>query len=183
MESGKEAFGKWGIKKTSVEELTRMAGISKGAFYKFFQSKEDLYFNIIRNFENKVHSSILSLLSEPSEDDQLLFMKVLKQIFQQIDQEPFIQNLLAKEEMNYLWQRFSEEQLTESMEADLDFSSQLVSIWQKKGKLKIEDPAVITGLFRGIFFMFLHKEEIGVNVFYQVMDLLIEASVSRVIDK
>lgn len=36
-------WGKYGIKKTSVDELVRMAGISKGAFYLFYPSKELLF--------------------------------------------------------------------------------------------------------------------------------------------
>lgn len=33
-----------GTRKTSVEELTEAVGISKGLFYKFFDSKELLFF-------------------------------------------------------------------------------------------------------------------------------------------
>jgi AcrR family transcriptional regulator len=41
-----ELFGKRGFEKTSVESITRKAGVAKGTFYNFFDKKEDvlLYF-------------------------------------------------------------------------------------------------------------------------------------------
>ena len=35
-----------GMRKTSVEQLTEAAGVSKGSFYKFFDSKELLFFAV-----------------------------------------------------------------------------------------------------------------------------------------
>ncbi|MFQ9825053.1 MAG: TetR/AcrR family transcriptional regulator [Oscillospiraceae bacterium] len=33
-----------GMKKTSVDQLTKAVGIAKGSFYKFYESKEMLFF-------------------------------------------------------------------------------------------------------------------------------------------
>ena len=33
-----------GMRKTSVEQLTQAVGISKGSFYRFYESKERLFF-------------------------------------------------------------------------------------------------------------------------------------------
>jgi len=44
---GKELFERYGLKKTSVEELTRAVGIGQGSFYIFFDSKEELFFEIL----------------------------------------------------------------------------------------------------------------------------------------
>ena len=64
LRSGKEAFGLFGIRKTSVEDLAKESGISKGAFYQFFPSKEDLYFAVIRDYETEQHQQMFSILSE-----------------------------------------------------------------------------------------------------------------------
>ena len=39
-----------GMKKTSVEQLTKAVGIAKGSFYKFYESKEMLFFAVLRTF-------------------------------------------------------------------------------------------------------------------------------------
>ena len=39
-----------GMKKTSVDQLTKAVGIAKGSFYKFYESKEMLFFAVWRIF-------------------------------------------------------------------------------------------------------------------------------------
>ena len=48
---GRELFSKYGLKKTSITELTNSAGIAQGTFYNFFESKEELYFEILEQEE------------------------------------------------------------------------------------------------------------------------------------
>ena len=38
-----------GMKKTSVDQLTKAVGIAKGSFYKFYESKEMLFFAVLEN--------------------------------------------------------------------------------------------------------------------------------------
>ena len=40
-EKGRALFEAHGLRKTSVDEIVRAVGISKGAFYLFYKSKED----------------------------------------------------------------------------------------------------------------------------------------------
>ncbi|MBN2550474.1 MAG: helix-turn-helix transcriptional regulator, partial [Anaerolineales bacterium] len=40
LEQGQRLFSAHGLKKTNIDELAAAAGISKGAFYLFFASKE-----------------------------------------------------------------------------------------------------------------------------------------------
>ncbi|MGB9202198.1 TetR/AcrR family transcriptional regulator, partial [Methanobacterium sp.] len=49
---GKILFSKYGLKKTSITELTNIAGIAQGTFYNFFESKEELYFEILEQEES-----------------------------------------------------------------------------------------------------------------------------------
>jgi len=183
IKSGRESFGRYGIKKTSVEDLARNAGISKGAFYQFFPSKEDLYFAVIRHYETGQHQAMYELITTESDNDRELLKTIMKGILKQVETDPFIRRLLAKEEFEYLWQKFTPGQLEDAMEADVDFATQLVEVWRKKGKLKVDNPQLISGVFRAIFFLFLHKEDIGEETFPDVVDLLLDASISRLIEK
>ena len=42
-EACKQSRTQYGYKKTSVDDLCKLVGISKGAFYLFFESKEALF--------------------------------------------------------------------------------------------------------------------------------------------
>jgi AcrR family transcriptional regulator len=47
LEQGRELFATYGLRKTAIEDLTKAVGISKGAFYLFFESKEQLFFELL----------------------------------------------------------------------------------------------------------------------------------------
>lgn len=183
METGREAFGRYGIKKTSVEDLAKKSGISKGAFYQFFSSKEDLYFAIIRHYETDQHEKMYDLLSENSDNARKQLKSVISSIMEQVDSDPFIRRLLSGDEFDYLWQKFTPEQLQIAMDADVDFASKLVDTWKEKGKLKVDDPKLVTGVFRALFFLYLHKKDIGEDVFPSVVDLLLQSSIEKLIEE
>ena len=44
-----------GMKKTSVEQLTKSVGIAKGSFYKFYESKEMLFFAVLEGIHAELY--------------------------------------------------------------------------------------------------------------------------------
>ena len=44
-----------GMKKTSVDQLTKAVGIAKGSFYKFYESKEMLFFAVLENIHTELY--------------------------------------------------------------------------------------------------------------------------------
>jgi Transcriptional regulator len=70
IDRGKECFARYGIKKTSIEDLTRDLGIAKSSFYSFFNSKEDLFLQIYTEErealkDNLLENSFLKYRKEP----------------------------------------------------------------------------------------------------------------------
>ena len=53
-----------GMRKTSVEQLTNAAGISKGSFYKFFDSKELLFFAVLEDIHTECFAAAQKSLQE-----------------------------------------------------------------------------------------------------------------------
>ena len=58
----------YGVRKTTVDELVKRAGIPKGTFYLFYESKEALFFDLIRTFADEVENEYLSMLQEIDEN-------------------------------------------------------------------------------------------------------------------
>lgn len=58
----KESWTKHGYKKTSVDDLCKMVGISKGAFYLFFQSKEALFCEVLCSVQEEINDMIYEIL-------------------------------------------------------------------------------------------------------------------------
>lgn len=53
-----------GMKKTSVDQLTKAVGIAKGSFYKFYESKEMLFFAVLENIHSELYGVADHALSE-----------------------------------------------------------------------------------------------------------------------
>lgn len=53
-----------GMRKTSVEQLTEAAGIAKGSFYKFFPTKEMLFFAVLENIHTETYAAAETALQE-----------------------------------------------------------------------------------------------------------------------
>ena len=88
-------FAKFGIKKTGVGDLTRAAGISQGSFYVFFDSKEELYFDILESEETKIAETLKSLLSA-KEITKKGLRDFLGTYFELVNENVFISNLIKK---------------------------------------------------------------------------------------
>ena len=53
-DAARECLGRFGVRKTTIDQLVEMAGISKGAFYKFYPSKEVLFFSVLEDYQNSI---------------------------------------------------------------------------------------------------------------------------------
>src|SRR5512142_3186432 len=66
VEQGYHLFSAYGLKKTTVEELAAAAGISKGAFYLFYDSKEALFMDVIEETaEKRLRRELLAAVELP----------------------------------------------------------------------------------------------------------------------
>ena len=53
-----------GMKKTSVDQLTKAIGIAKGSFYKFYESKEMAFFAVLESIHSELYGVADHALSE-----------------------------------------------------------------------------------------------------------------------
>lgn len=66
MEGARVLVKKQPARKITVGQLTRYAGISKGAFYLFFDSKELLFYTLLRQLHKELYGPAIKLLNEPA---------------------------------------------------------------------------------------------------------------------
>ena len=69
-----------GLRKISVEELTAAAGISKGAFYLFFASKEELFFEVLQQYEAEVRARLLATIDAEGATGPARFRAMLHEV-------------------------------------------------------------------------------------------------------
>ncbi len=84
-----EKLKRYGYKKISVDSLCKEAGISKGAFYLFYDSKEQLFYEVIIDLQNKIyHTSAAEIESLPGCGG---IINALKKLYRIYDESKFFQ--------------------------------------------------------------------------------------------
>ena len=73
MEKALELFAKQGFESTSIQQITEHSGISKGAFYLSFKSKDELILAMIDHFMIQITSDIDYVVKNTNDDTQLLY--------------------------------------------------------------------------------------------------------------
>ncbi|WP_066071850.1 TetR/AcrR family transcriptional regulator [Neobacillus soli] len=73
MEKALELFAKHGFEATSVQQITEHCGISKGAFYLSFKSKDELILALIDHFMMQITSDIDYIVRNTKDDKELLY--------------------------------------------------------------------------------------------------------------
>ncbi len=81
LEQGEKQFSTFGFKKTNVDEIARAAGISKGAFYRFYESKELLFMDVIEHVEIRSRREIMKAIDLSGPSPRVRLYDVLKRAF------------------------------------------------------------------------------------------------------
>lgn len=62
MQMGLELIKQHGMKKMSIEQITKKVGIAKGTFYNFFDSKEMLVYELGNVYQEKINSKLEKII-------------------------------------------------------------------------------------------------------------------------
>lgn len=73
MEKALELFSNQGFETTTVQQITDYCGISKGAFYLAFKSKDELILALIDHFMMEFTSAIDHIVRDTIDDEKLLY--------------------------------------------------------------------------------------------------------------
>ena len=65
LESARRFVKEQSARKVTVEQLTDSVGISKGAFYLFYPSKEHLFYALLRQMHTELYGPAMELLEQP----------------------------------------------------------------------------------------------------------------------
>ena len=83
-------WSRYGYKKTSVEELCRKAGISKGAFYLFFESKEALFCEALCRMQEEIRDGASRIIDE--RPDHFGVSEAIKFVYRAYDENNFLRD-------------------------------------------------------------------------------------------
>lgn len=68
MKAGGDCLSRYGVRRTTVDELVHLADIPKGTFYLFYPHKEALFLDMIRSYQDDVDTLYPAMLAELDEN-------------------------------------------------------------------------------------------------------------------
>jgi AcrR family transcriptional regulator len=182
MEKGREFFMTYGVRKTSVEDLTRAAGISKGAFYAFFDSKEELFLEAIEQFEAEYRAGLYDFPIDRRRSPRQNFRRMMNKALTEWDANPLFSKL-DRDEFVHLMRKLPEAKVQAHAHSDDVFVAQFMDKWKRQG-VRIEgDPVMVSGLMKALFFVSLHKDDFGPGAYPQTMEVLIDLVAAYLVEE
>lgn len=181
-DAGREFFGRYGIDKTTITELTEAAEIGKGTFYQFYDSKEELYIDIIEQYLEEYIPRLLSNSFEAYDDPEQAIEAYLEQSMDELDSNPLLRQLFLEDDVDQLLDQFSDDELTEGHEQSVEFFLPYIEQWYNECEVTGPDPETIAHTLRLVTRLEFSKEHVGRERYPAVRDTLISAVAAGITD-
>jgi len=157
-----------GMRKTSVEQLTEAVGISKGSFYKFFASKELLFFAVLEDIHAECFAAAQKSLQEntpllPAERAAAAILAACRWL---AETKAFV---FIENDADFLLHRLPEEVKTAHYHDD---ETHIRALLEESGLQPKGGMALAAATVRGLILTVSHQEQIGA-LYPQVLETLI----------
>ena len=170
-EKGRLLFERQSLKKTSVDELAQAAGISKGAFYLFYESKEELFMEILEGLEADFRLRIFDFSISPKRNARQLLARLFKDVLLTWDQYPLLKNF-GRSEYEYLARKLPAQRIQAHAHRDNEFVDEFLKRIKQNGIVVKASPRVISNLMKSLFFVSLHRDDLGKEAYVESMEIL-----------
>ena len=172
----KECLQRYGVKKTTVDQMAAMVDISKGSFYNFYSSKEMLFFAVLEEYQIDVMNRLTEQLDMEAKIDTNRLVQLLYDFYQDF-RYSFMYTIFKNHEMELLIRKLPKEAITNHHLIDDRMVKKIVSRINIRENVSVE---IVSALFRTIAMTILHIEEIGEEQFDTTLKLVIQGIVEQI---
>ena len=172
----KECLQRYGVKKTTVDQMAAMTDISKGSFYNFYSSKEMLFFAVLEEYQIDVMNRLTEQLGMETKIDTNRLVQLLYDFYQDF-RYSFMYTIFKNHEMELLIRKLPKEVITNHHLIDDRMVKEIVSRINIRENVSVE---IVSALFRTIAMTILHIEEIGEEQFDTTLRLVIQGVVEQI---
>ncbi len=174
-----------GVKKTTVDELVRRAGIPKGTFYLFYPSKEMLMFEVAQDFHEKVDEHINSgmeklIRSKKNTGNLSGYVDEVTDVIMgavEITAKSCLSVLLQPESMSLILDKLPKDVLKKHRK-QINNDGIIESLIMKKG-MSVEE---VRGAFMMILFGGMYEDAVGRKITKKSTRLLVRGIVKQILD-
>ncbi|MCB2199197.1 TetR/AcrR family transcriptional regulator [bacterium] len=175
LREGKEQFIQYGIRKARVEEIAEAVGISKGSFYNFFRSKEELYTVIREQEEEEMKTRFITRVFPDGNVTRTSLVAFLKGALEMMGESPFLSLLMRPGELEYLLRKVSPEWLEKHRKEDRQFLLDLIKGWQDQDAVRTDlTVEQIADIITSLVAIPMQRELLGLEQYDETLTLLAE---------
>jgi len=173
LNAGRIMLSTRGVHKTSVEDLTRAAHISKGAFYQFFPSKEALFLALFEEAELAYRRELCELARRPGTSAKARMVAFLHDALHLYRTAPLFSRLVPND-LTAVMRHLPPERLHDVMVDGTPFIDEFFTIWRESGVMLNCTPLEFAAITQAIFFMDVSSAPLG-DARQSTLDFLIDA--------
>ena len=173
LEQGYRLFSLYGLKKTNIEDIAKAAGISKGAFYRFYESKEALFMDVIEQTEIRLRKELLAMVVQPGQTPRSRLLAIFKRAFDLFQEMPILQ-VQSGNDYDLLFARIPPEKLQEHLSSDQVFMTELIQRCRQAGIPITVGPEQLGSLLYPLVMGALHQDNSVQAALSGNMDMLLE---------
>ena len=166
-EACKQSWTQYGYKKTSVDDLCKLVGISKGAFYLFFESKEALFCEVLCSVQERICNAASEVIKKHK--DKYGVAEALKLIYREYDKNNFLYDSDSTD-FTILMNKLSDEQ-AEKIEESNHMSQQLF-LSQPYLKFKVNADLAMSVIYS--FIMNIKNKDILLQNHMETFDFIVD---------
>ena len=160
----------YGIRKTTIDELVKRVGIPKGTFYLFYESKEQLLFEVITEFDKEAQEQMIKAFTAlPGMPDADAFTDIILRFYRRVG-ESFLPRLMQSGELEYFMRTVPPELSRQHAERDEEAMKRMFAAFPG---MQSDRAAVLSAAFRGVFLTLLFKDEIGADIYEDALRVLV----------
>lgn len=165
--AGRELFLSKGFKDTNVSQITKLAGVGVGTFYNYYDSKEQLFFEIFMKESEKHKLHVIESLDLNADPvvvvKQLVGMNINAMNSNRILKEWNNSDLCGELEKHYRDKNIEHGDIFHSFQMDI------LKKWKTEGKIRADiDNEIVFEMFDILEFIDTHKDEMRIKHFPEV---------------
>lgn len=157
LDCGEREFVRYGLRRARVEDIARGAGIAKGSFYTFFESKEELFLALIVRLERTERAKLVEgIMALPPADRLSALVEAMTEF---IRERPFAKSVFSRETFDWLQRKLPEERLREHVTGDENFLAGFLAASVSDGAVGEQERLLWAGALVHAFEAYLRAEE------------------------
>lgn len=170
LEIGTELIASFGIKKMSISKVTAKAGIAKGTFYNFFESKERFVIEIIHYRKEEIYRCINKIVEENGFLDKQGLQILLSKF--SFSGKNNVLSIFSKEDMLWLRENCKEEYILDSIKEDMIMKQLFAHVKGLNPRINFH---VVANYMKAIALLNEHKSEMHQDALDETQQLMVQA--------